>query len=78
MTPELFSVSEAAEYAGVHPDTIHRWIRSDGLSKLQPNGPYGVIRIRTEDLEAFLTRDDHERLAAKVRAASITKPQIAA
>jgi excisionase family DNA binding protein len=65
LTDDLLSVAEAAEYAHVHKDTIHHWFR-DGLRRLQPNGPYGVIRIRTADLRVFMERGHPERRAAKV------------
>ena len=67
---DLLSVAEAAEYAHVHKDTIHRWFH-DGLPKLQPTGPYGGIRIEADELGAFLRRnagDRRHRLLAEIRA----------
>jgi excisionase family DNA binding protein len=69
-TKHLLTVREAAEFAGVHEDTVHRWIRDEGLPKIQPAGPHTAIRIDPIDLDRFLNRDSHERLAARVRTAA--------
>jgi excisionase family DNA binding protein len=63
----LLTVDQAAAYAGVSPQTIRRWSRTDGLPVLQPAGPHGAVRIDRDDLRAFLERDSHECLAAWVR-----------
>ena len=74
--PELLSVADAAERIGVSERTIHRWIREDGLPKLQPSGPHGAIRIDPADLRAFLARDSDDRIAARVHNA--LRPRVAA
>jgi excisionase family DNA binding protein len=54
---QLLTVSEAAQVAGVHRDTIVRWIREQGLRKLQPAGRHGAVRIDAADFRAFLEGD---------------------
>ena len=71
---DLLTVDQAAAYAGVSPQTIRRWSRSDGLPVLQPAGPHGAVRIDRRDLTAFLGRDTHQRLAAKVRVHAAKHP----
>ena len=64
----LFTVNDAAAYADVSAGTIRRWLREDGLAKMQPAGPHGAIRIRQSDLDRFLARDNEQRLVARVSA----------
>lgn len=47
------SISEAAEQLQVHPRTLRRYIRDGKLNVLRLSPQ--VVRIRAEDIEAFLT-----------------------
>jgi excisionase family DNA binding protein len=71
---DLLTVDQAAAYASVSPQTIRRWAHTDGLPVLQPAGPHGAVRIDRDDLRAFLERDSHQRLAAKVRVHASKRP----
>jgi hypothetical protein len=71
------TVAKAADQARVSERTIWRWL-NDGLPRLQPSGRQGAIRIYADDLRAFLERDDQDRFAAKVRAATHPTPPLAA
>lgn len=51
--PEYVSIDEAAEYLGVVPLTVRRWI-SAGLLPASRLGPR-MVRIRRDDLDALLT-----------------------
>lgn len=50
-------IREAAERAGVHPNTIRKWI-VDGKLPAIKRGPYtrSALRIRPEDLDALQRR----------------------
>jgi predicted site-specific integrase-resolvase len=48
------SLCAAAEWAGISPSTMKRWIRK-GLPIFQA-GPRAKVLIRPVDIEAFLTR----------------------
>lgn len=50
-------VREAAERAGVHPNTIYKWI-ADGKLPAYKRGPYSrsALRIRPEDLDSLQAR----------------------
>ncbi len=74
MTSHLLTVEQTAEYAGVVHQTVRRWIKEEGLKAQQPAGPHGAVRIDRRDLAAFLSRDSHQRLAAKVRVHAAKHP----
>jgi excisionase family DNA binding protein len=50
----LASIPEVANHAGVSTRTVHRWTRS---GKLPFRRAGHQIRMRWEDVDAFLTRD---------------------
>lgn len=49
----LLTVAEVCELVRVHPQSVRRWIKEDGLPAIQFGGRTGY-RIRLSDLEAFL------------------------
>ena len=51
--PGAMLVSEAAAYLRVHPDTVRRWIRKEGLPACRIGRS---IRILDEDLAAWMRR----------------------
>jgi excisionase family DNA binding protein len=46
----LLSVTEAAQELGVHPVTVHRWVREGLVPSIQPGGPGHTVRISERDL----------------------------
>ncbi len=54
LTPGFLPLAEAAQWAGVSPRTMKRWI-SKGLAYFQ-EGPRTKVLIRPGDIEAFLTK----------------------
>ena len=56
MTDGPLSVAQAAQRAGVSPDTIRRAYRSGALRAYRPGGTRVVIRL--EDLEAWAFSED--------------------
>jgi excisionase family DNA binding protein len=54
----LLSVGEAAQELGVHPVTVHRWVREGLVPSIQPGGPGHTVRISERDL---LRRNEVER-----------------
>jgi excisionase family DNA binding protein len=48
---EYLSPDEAGAVAGVHPDTIHRWIRE---GKLEKHRAGRLVRVRRSDVERLL------------------------
>ena len=54
LTPGFLPLAEAAQWAGVSPRTMKRWI-SKGLAYFQ-EGPRTKVLIRPGDIEEFLTR----------------------
>jgi excisionase family DNA binding protein len=59
--PKLYSTEEAAEYLGVHIQTVRAWIRSGKLPASRLAGQKS-IRIREPDLEAVLEPIDPNHL----------------
>lgn len=49
---EFLSIRKAAEAAGVHPETIRRWITRGILPEHRPEG--GNPRVRRDELESAL------------------------
>ena len=54
LTPGFLPLAEAAQWAGVSPRTMKRWI-SKGLAYFQ-EGPRTKVLIRPGDIEIFLTK----------------------
>ena len=52
----LLTMDEAAVRLGVNPRTIRRWIKDRGLPAIKFTEK--VIRIRPEDLEAFIAQHE--------------------
>lgn len=53
----LYTIKEAAEIFGVHPETVRRWIREDSAPpkvKIQ-----GKTFFRAETLDRWLTEQEH-------------------
>lgn len=46
------SPTDAAEYVGVHPQTIKRWVREGKVAAFRTPG--GWYRFRREDLDALV------------------------
>ncbi len=61
LTPGFLPLAEAAQWAGVSPRTMKRWI-SKGLAYFQ-EGPRTKELIRPGDIEIFLNRRQVERAA---------------
>jgi excisionase family DNA binding protein len=57
----LLSVDEAARELGVHPVTVHRWVRDGQLPAIQPGGPGHTVRIFERELLHSERRSDEER-----------------
>ena len=64
LNPGFLPLAEAAQWAGVSPRTMKRWI-SKGLPYFQ-EGPRPKVLIRQGDIEEFLTRRQTERPALDV------------
>jgi excisionase family DNA binding protein len=47
------TIAEVCEELKIHPQTVRRWIKQDGLPAIQIGGRTGY-RIRRADLEAFI------------------------
>jgi excisionase family DNA binding protein len=62
----VLTMKEAAAYANVSEQTVKRWIRDEGLPKLQPTGRGGAVRIDPDELDDFLARDSGQRLRDRV------------
>ena len=54
---EILSTKEAAAYCRVSTETIRRWIKYKGLKAFN-TGSRMVIKIRREDLEEFVRRNN--------------------
>ncbi len=54
LNPGFLPLAEAAQWAGVSPRTMKRWI-SKGLAYFQ-EGPRTKVLIRPGDIEEFLTK----------------------
>lgn len=52
---EWIRTPEAAEYLGVHVETVRRWAR-EGVIPAAKLGNRGGLRFRREDLDDFLYR----------------------
>ena len=52
----LLSPAEIAELLGVHRASVYRRIQDGSLPALRLGGEYGPLRIRAEELEAWLTQ----------------------
>jgi excisionase family DNA binding protein len=50
--PRAYSIKEVAAMISVHPNTVKRWIGSGELPAVRLS--HNLVRIRREDLEAFL------------------------
>ena len=50
---EFYTVTEAADYISVHPQTIRNWYRHNLLIAYRPN-PRGKILIKKSDLDSIL------------------------
>ena len=48
----LLTPAEAAEYLGVTPKTLHRWVRADRLDRIKLG--HHTTRFRLEDLEQLI------------------------
>ena len=64
LNPGFLPLAEAAQWAGVSPRTMKRWI-SKGLAYFQ-EGPRTKVLIRPGDIEEFLTKRQAERPALDV------------
>lgn len=51
------SIPAAADHTGIHPGTLRRWINSGALPARKAGR---VWRLRIEDLESFLARNQAE------------------
>ncbi len=49
----LLETAEAADYLGVHPKTLVRWVRKGTVRAMRTPG--GRYRYRQADLDAFVT-----------------------
>ena len=54
LTPGFLPLAEAAQWSGVSPKTMKRWI-AKGLPVYQ-SGPRSKVLIRPSDIETFLTK----------------------
>jgi excisionase family DNA binding protein len=50
---KLFTIIEAAEYCGVHPCTVYRWIDKGEIPYFQTVA-HSKIRVRRADLDKML------------------------
>jgi len=66
----LLTVEQVAEYLGMHPETIRRWLREKTLRGFLPGGKRSGYRIRQSDLDRFL--------AARGGAAELREGELAA
>jgi len=58
--PTLYSPRDLAQLIGVSLRTVRSWIRSGDLAHTRLGPGERLIRVRHEDLEAFLDRRHHE------------------
>jgi excisionase family DNA binding protein len=49
----MLTLQEVADLMGVHPNTVHRWIRLGKLKGYQAGGRKGVWRFHVNDLRAL-------------------------
>jgi excisionase family DNA binding protein len=54
--PQFYSIDEVANFLGVSPRTLRRWIKSGELRAHQFGRP---VRILHDDLEAFVARQEY-------------------
>lgn len=57
---DLMTVSDAAQLAGVHPQTMRRWIDEGRMSSVTVF-PTHRVRVRREDVEAARTPKEHHK-----------------
>lgn len=55
MEPEFITVTEAADRAGVNPQTIFAYLRRGILTRYKVGPGRGYTRINAEELDALLT-----------------------
>lgn len=67
---KMLSVEEAAAHAGVHIESVRRWIRSGKLPAALPSRKKGYL-IRPEDLEAFLQGKNQVRQKGQIEAEKV-------
>ncbi|OLV16328.1 helix-turn-helix domain-containing protein [Deinococcus marmoris] len=51
-TPSFYSINSAAQYIGVHPNTIRKLIRNGELKAIQPMGT--IYRVPRWELERWV------------------------
>lgn len=63
---ELLTANEVAHRLKVHPETVRQWVRDGRLRAIRfGNGPRASLRIRTSEVERFLSGDqDRQQEAA--------------
>jgi excisionase family DNA binding protein len=55
---KLLSVRDVAKHFSVNGQTVRKWVRAGELKTLRFGGS---IRIRTEDLQDFITANERQR-----------------
>lgn len=70
------SVKQAAAHATVSESIVRAWVASGGLAhyRLGAPGKRGAIKIKVEDLDAFLAR---QRVEKAVPVPAVKKPKVA-
>lgn len=53
VTDPWYSVQEAADYLGFHPQTVRNWMSKGELAFFRSPGKRGRIRIRRSELDRF-------------------------
>jgi excisionase family DNA binding protein len=62
---KLMTVQAVADYLGVHPETIRRWIRDGRLTAIDLGADSAGWRIDPADLEAFVAARRGTRTTTK-------------
>ena len=50
LNEKILTVNETAKLMQVHPNTVYKWLKQDGLSHIKFGSHYRIFR---EDLEVF-------------------------
>ena len=55
VTPATLTREQAAEYLGVHPDTLYRWARENRIAYIRMGeGEKAPMRFMRDDLDEYL------------------------
>ena len=69
---EMLSVEQVAEKAGVHIESVRRWIRSGKLPASLPSRYHGY-QVAEDDLQAFLNKKNQVKQKGYVEAETVLK-----